>query len=114
MKYLKIEPGMNEILKNRLNEILNFSENMNFHAVYTYLLRMRGYQFCPPQRPLGGQQIGLYKFIECDKITEQVNHVLQEEQVALWASLIRAICRNVVMKVSHNEYKSIFSKRKVN
>ena len=37
---------MNEILKNRLNEILNFATNMTFHPVHTYLLRMRDYQFC--------------------------------------------------------------------
>ena len=61
MKYLKIEPGMNEILKNRLNEILNFSQNMTFHPVHTYLLRMRGYQFCLRSRLLAavGDQLSL-------------------------------------------------------
>ena len=53
MKYLKIELGMNEMLKNRLNEILNFSQNMTFHPVHTYLPCMRCYQFCPLQPPLG-------------------------------------------------------------
>ena len=43
---------MNEILKNRLNEILNFARNMTFHPIHTNLLRMRGYQFCPLQPPL--------------------------------------------------------------
>ena len=62
MKYLKIERGMNEILKNRLNEILNFSQNMTFHPVHTYLLRMCGYQFCPQQPPVGVFVLSSFSF----------------------------------------------------
>ena len=69
MKYLKIEPGMNEIRKNRLNEILKFSQNLTFHPVHTYLLRMRGYQFALRSRLLAaamGQKVPLIRSKQVD------------------------------------------------